>query len=66
MIQLATDPTASRPTYRPEHESEGKAHAFEAQRPRSGHAWPFLSRQAERPARQESQKPTSSDNDNGS
>jgi hypothetical protein len=64
MIQLATDPTASRTSYRPQGEEPGKAQAqgFEAQRGRSGHAWPFLSRQPIRPSRQDSQKPTSSDN----
>ena len=62
MIQLATDPTAGKASYQPSREGEGKARAFEAQRGRSGHAWPFLARQAERPARQDSQKPTASDN----
>lgn len=62
MIQLATDPTASRTaSYRPQAEEQGKAQAFEAQRGRNGHAWPFLSRQPIRPARQDSEKPTSSD-----
>jgi hypothetical protein len=64
MIQLATDPNASRTSYRPQGEEQAKAQAFDAQRGRSGHAWPFLSRQAIRPSRQDSQKPTS--NDNGS
>lgn len=63
MIQLATDPTAGKMGFRPTQEEEGKARAsFEAQRGRSGHAWPFLSRTTDRPARQESQRPTSSDN----
>ena len=63
MIQLATDPTASKLSYRPAQDEQGRARAsFEAQRGRSGHAWPFLARQADRPARQDSQKPTSSDN----
>jgi hypothetical protein len=61
MIQLATEPTAGKMSYRPSQE-EGKPHAFAAQRARSGHAWPFLARQADRPARQDSQKPVSSDN----
>jgi hypothetical protein len=61
MIQLASDPNAGKMSYRPP-EEEGKARAVEAQRGRSGHAWPFLARQADRPARQDSQKPTSSDN----
>ncbi len=63
MIQLATDPTASRTSFRPqERDEEGKARG--ALRGRSGHAWPFLSRQAIRPSRPDSQKPTS--NDSGS
>jgi hypothetical protein len=62
MIQLATDPTASRTSYRPQAEEQGRAQAFEAQRGRNGHAWPFLSRQPIRPSRQGSEKPTSSDN----
>jgi len=61
MIQLATDPTASRVSYRPQGEHEGKAQAFGAQRGRSGHAWPFLSRQPIRPSRQEGEKSTPSD-----
>ncbi len=63
MIQLASDPNASRPGFRPSNEeAEGKARAFQAQRGRSGHAWPFLSRPSERPARPESHKPASGDN----
>ena len=61
MIQLATDPNAGKMSYQPS-QDEGKARAFEAQRGRSGHAWPFLSRQSDRPARQDAQKPTFSDN----
>lgn len=63
MIQLANDPTASRTAYRSPGEGQGKAQAqaLEPQRGRSGHAWPFLSRQPIRPSRPESQRPTSSD-----
>jgi len=61
MIQLATDPTASRMSYRPQGDEQGKAQALGPQRGRSGHAWPFLSRQPIRP-RPDSQKPTASDN----
>lgn len=61
MIQLATDPTASRMSYRPQGDGEGKAQASGPQRARSGHAWPFLSRQPIRPARNEGEKPTPSD-----
>lgn len=60
MIQLANDPNASKMSYRPSQE-EGRPRAFDAQRARSGHAWPFLARQADRPARQDSPKPASSD-----
>ena len=62
MIQLATDPTASRTSYRPQSEEAGKAlAAADAPRGRSGHTWPFLSRQPIRPARQDGVKPTPSD-----
>jgi hypothetical protein len=57
MIQLATEPTAGRTGLRPA-PNEEKGQAFEAQRGRSGHAWPFLSRYAERPVQQQSPKPT--------
>jgi hypothetical protein len=60
MIQLATDPTASRTSYGPQGD-DGKAQAASPQRGRSGHTWPFISRQPIRPARQEGQKPTPSD-----
>ena len=61
MIQLATDPTASRTSYRhAPGDDESKAEAFDARRSRSGHAWPFLSRYADRPARQNNQKPAAS------
>lgn len=58
MIQLATDPTASRMSYRPvQSEDEAKEPSFESRRGRTGHAWPFLSRYAARPvAREEPQK----------
>lgn len=60
MIQLATDPNASRTSYRPQAE-EGKEQVEASRRARSGHAWPFLSRHAARPVRQDSQKPAASD-----
>ena len=60
MIQLANDPNASRASFRPV-QSEAKDPNFGAQRARSGHAWPFLSRYAVRPAQQENQKPAASD-----
>jgi hypothetical protein len=59
MIQLANDPNASRTSYRPA-QNDGKA-SNPTQRGRSGHAWPFLSRYAARPAQQDNQKPTASD-----
>ncbi|NPC58205.1 hypothetical protein [Caenimonas soli] len=59
MIQLANDPNASKTSYRPEH-SEAKGSDFSAKRGRTGHAWPFLSKYAERPAPQDTQKPAAS------
>jgi hypothetical protein len=57
MIQLANDPTASR-SFRPgPGAADGKESTFDPKRSRTGHAWPFLSRYADRPARQESEKP---------
>lgn len=47
MIQLATDPNASRSTWRPAAPQPGQAAPRQA---RSGHAWPFISRYTERPA----------------
>ncbi len=55
MIQLATDPNASRQNWRPA--PEPKDNAMAARRARNGHAWPFISRHDERPAaQQESQR----------
>ncbi|HEY8357073.1 MAG TPA: hypothetical protein VIL30_06385 [Ramlibacter sp.] len=53
MIQLATDPNASRSNWRPAG-AEAKANGL-AQR-RNGHAWPFISRHDERPAPQENKR----------
>jgi hypothetical protein len=53
MIQLANEPTASRASYRPVAQSDGKGSSFESQRGRPGHAWPFLSRYAARPSKQQ-------------
>ena len=59
MIQLATDPNASRSNWRGA-TAEAREHPQAARRPRSGHAWPFISRHGERvPAPQET-KPTPS------
>lgn len=61
MIQLATDPTASRTSYRPQVDGGKAQAAASTQRARAGHAWPFLSRQPILPARAQSEKPASSD-----
>lgn len=61
MIQLATDPNASRNGFRPAQADDGKDTTETSARARSGHAWPFLSRTTARPLRQDSQKPTASD-----
>ena len=63
MIQLANDPNANRAGWRAA-PAEAKGAEGEAQRQRPGHAWPFLSRYAERPAAQRSPKPAA--NDSGS
>jgi hypothetical protein len=55
MIQLASDPTASRMNWRPA-EGEGKGESLQARRGRPGHAWPFISRHAEKPVAQEPAK----------
>jgi hypothetical protein len=60
MIQLATEPTASRTSYRPA-QGERKGSTLETQRGRTGHAWPFLSRYAARPSQQEGQKNAGTD-----
>ncbi len=60
MIQLATDPNASRrSTWRPA-EGEAKETTLAASR-RSGHAWPFISRHGERPVQQDSKRAPSPD-----
>ena len=46
MIQLATDPNASRSNWRPA-AAEAKESTLSPRR-RSGHAWPFISRHGER------------------
>ncbi|MBC5764060.1 hypothetical protein [Ramlibacter albus] len=62
MIQLASDPNASRTAWRPA-QAEGKGAPLDARRTRS-HAWPFISRHGEKPAAQEPQK--NSNGDSGS
>jgi len=55
MIQLATDPNASRTSFNPA--SDARSGAFGTQRGgRSGHAWPFLSRQTSQPVARDTQK----------
>ena len=59
MIQLATDPNA-RSGWRP-NAAEAKDSELANRRQRSGHAWPFISRQGERASAMQDQKriPTS-------
>ena len=59
MIQLANDPNASRKEWRPAAPGEARGFPVEDGRSaRSGHAWPFISRQAERPAALQGQRPS--------
>ena len=64
MIQLATDPNASRSNWRPT-AAEAKDGNQASRRQRSGHAWPFISRHGERQATLQDQKRTTS-SDSGS
>lgn len=63
MIELANDPRASRSSFeRAVPGGESKGAAAQEPRARNGHAWPFLSRYAARPARQENtDKPAAQD-----
>lgn len=63
MIQLATDPTASRMSSRLGAKG-GKSAPDETPLVRSGRAWPFLSRYAARPSLHEGRKGAA--NDSGS
>ena len=59
MIQLATDPHDSRPAWRPAATAAADREIpAPPRRVRSGHAWPFISRQAEGPADQRDAKRT--------
>jgi hypothetical protein len=59
MIQLATDPNASRSQWRPA-AADSRDPTPATRRPRSGHAWPFIVRHAERAAPQDEKRtPTS-------
>ena len=62
MIQLATDPNASRSNWRPA-AAEARDSTLAGRRPRSGHAWPFIAQMhAERtPSSQETKRTPSSD-----
>jgi hypothetical protein len=64
MIQLATDPNASRSNWRPT-AAEAKDSNLANRRQRSGHAWPFISRHGERASALQDQKRTPS-GDSGS
>jgi hypothetical protein len=64
MIQLANDPNASRTGWRAAANDE-KAAAHDLRRGRPGHAWPFLSPHARRPAAQQESAKTPR-NDSGS
>jgi hypothetical protein len=60
MILPATDPATSRPAWRPA-AAESKETPQAVRRPRSGHAWPFISRYAERTVPQPARRTPSSD-----
>ena len=59
MIQLATDPNASRSNWRPA-AGDAKDDTLVSRRPRSGHAWPFIVRSAERGTASQDHKRTPS------
>jgi len=61
MIQLATDPNASRSNWRPT-ATEDKESPLSLRPVRSGHAWPFISRHGERTnGSQDPKRPPSSE-----
>lgn len=61
MIQLATDPNASRSNWRPA-AAEARDNDLVARRQRSGHSWPFISRYAElRPGSRETKRTPNSE-----
>lgn len=58
MIQLASDPAASRTNWRPA--APPAKEGVQARGGRTGHSWPFISRYAEKPvAPQQATKPSS-------
>jgi hypothetical protein len=58
MIQLATDPNASRSNWRPA--AADAKNGDLARKPRNGHAWPFIARHGDRPSGQQEGKRTPS------
>jgi hypothetical protein len=61
MIQLATDPNASRTQWRPA-AADAREATLAARRPRSGHTWPFTSHYVERsPSQQDAKRTPNSD-----
>jgi len=66
MIELANDPNSSRSFSRAAANDAGKDHGPDGRRVRSGHAWPFLSRYAARPGREENAIKPAAANDNNS
>jgi hypothetical protein len=65
MIQLATDPNASRSNWRPA-TGEAKEGTLASRRPRSGHAWPFIVHHTERTNASQDHKRSPSSTENGS
>jgi hypothetical protein len=66
MIQLATDPNATRHNWRVSG-AEAKDDSTASRRARSGHAWPFIARHGDRPSgQQDSKQSRSSGSDSGS
>ncbi|HSW18096.1 MAG TPA: hypothetical protein VLJ86_12780 [Ramlibacter sp.] len=68
MIHLASDPNASRAGWRPTAAQGGKDTPLDARRSKAGHAWPFLSREAQRPQAKDTptDTPTPTRSDSGS
>jgi hypothetical protein len=59
MIQLATDPNASRSNWRPA-AADTEGNTSSNRRPRSGHAWPFIVRHSEQSTGAQDHKPSPS------
>lgn len=58
MIQLASEPMASRLNWRPS-PSEGKGDPLQPPRAPNRHAWPFISQYAEKPTAQQQARKSS-------